>query len=134
MKNERKTNHAFCCLRLAIFDFVRFSSQGPKSFTMRGLLALCWNVGPRWVNVFKKNIDFLLFCDFVAEIYKKNLEKRNKRDKIQEGLFWQNRLKHMDSGFNLACVQTPFPQKKSEKSLSPLEKCKFFDSSKMAFQ
>ena len=40
----------------------------------------------------------------------------------------------MASGFNLACVQTPFPQKKSEKSLSPLEKCKFFDSSKMAFQ
>ena len=36
---------------------------------------------------FKKNIDFLLFCDFVAEIYKKNKEKRNKRDKIQEGWF-----------------------------------------------
>ena len=70
MKNERKTNHAFCRLPRAIFDFVRFSSQGPKSFTMRGLLALY--VGPQWAHVFKKNIDFLLFCDFVAEIYKKN--------------------------------------------------------------
>ena len=89
MKNERKTNHAFCCLPRAIFDFVRFSSQGPKSSTMRGLLALY--VGPRFAPgaciCFKKNIDFLLFCDFVAEIYKKNKEKRNKRDKIQEGWF-----------------------------------------------
>ena len=52
MKNERKTNHAFCCLPRAIFDFVLFSSQGPKSSTMRGLLVLCSNVGPQWVRVF----------------------------------------------------------------------------------
>ena len=78
MKNERKTNHAFRCLPRAIFDFVLFSSQGPKSSTMRGLLALRWNVGPRWVHVFaaKNNIDFLLFCDFVAEIYKKKKKKK----------------------------------------------------------
>ena len=74
MKNEIKTNHAFCCIPRATFDFVLFSSQPPKSSTMRGLLAVCWNVGPQWVHVFaaKKNIDFLLFCDFVAEIYKKS--------------------------------------------------------------
>ena len=50
-----------------------------KQSTMRGLLALCLNVGPGWVHVFaakKKNLDFLLFCDFVAEIYKKK-KKRN---------------------------------------------------------
>ena len=28
------------------FDFVLFSFQGPKSSTMRGLLALRWNIGP----------------------------------------------------------------------------------------
>ena len=79
MKNERKTNHALCCLSRAIFDFVLFSSQGPKQSTMRGLLALCLNVGPGWVHVFaakKKNLDFLLFCDFVAEIYKKKEKKQ----------------------------------------------------------
>ena len=71
MKNERKTNHAF----RAIFVCVLFSSQCPKSSTMRGLLALCRNIGPVRVHVFaaKKNIDFPifceLFCDFVALIY-----------------------------------------------------------------
>ena len=35
----------------------------------------------------------------------------------------------MDSGFNVAYVYRPPPLSK----LSPLEKCKFFDSSKMAF-
>ena len=69
MKNEIKTNHAFCmhCLPRAIFDFVLFSSQGPKSSTMRGLVALA----PSWCMC---NIDLLLFCDFVAEIYKKKKE------------------------------------------------------------
>ena len=89
MKNERKTNHAFCCLPRAIFDFVLFSSQGPKSSTMRGLLALRWNVGPRWVHVFaaKNNIDFLLFCDFVAEIYKTKKEKETNGIKFKRGGF-----------------------------------------------
>ena len=71
MKNERKTNHAFCCLPRAIFDFVLFSSQGPKSSTMRGLLALA----PCGCMC---NIDLLLFCDFVAEIYKKKETNRIK--------------------------------------------------------
>ena len=89
MKNERKTIHAFSRPR-AIFDFVLFSSQCPKSSTMRGLFAPCRNIGPRWEDVFaaKKNADFLLFCDFVALNYKKNTEinaikfKRSYFDKI----------------------------------------------------
>ena len=56
---------------------------------MRGLLALRWNVGPRWVHVFaaKNNIDFLLFCDFVAEIYKKKKEKETNGIKFKRGGF-----------------------------------------------
>ena len=80
MKNERKTNHAFCCLPRAIFDFVLFSSQGPKSSTMRGLLALRWNVGPRWVHVFaaKNNIDFLLFL----RLCRWDLQKKKKKKQM----------------------------------------------------
>ena len=89
MKNERQTNHALSLPR-AIFDFVLFSSQCPKSSTMRGLFAPCRNIGPRREHVFaaKKNVDFLLFCDFVALNYKKNIEinaikfKRSYFDKI----------------------------------------------------
>ena len=46
MKNEIKKQPCLPvpphCLPRAIFDFVLFSSQCPKSSTMRGLLALCW--------------------------------------------------------------------------------------------
>ena len=73
MKNEIKTNHAFRCLPRAIFDFVLFRSQGPKSSTMRGLLA-------RAPGGCMCNTDLLLFCDFVAEICKK--KNKNKWDKI----------------------------------------------------
>ena len=70
----------------AIFDFVLFSSQGAKSSTRRGLLVLNKKIGPRWVHVFavKKNVKFLLFCDFIAPIYKKNNNNNNRNiwDKI----------------------------------------------------
>ena len=43
-----------------------------------------------------KDIDFILFYDFVAEIYKKNRNKWDKIKRKQMELFWQNRLKQMD--------------------------------------
>ena len=87
MKNERKTNHALSLPR-AIFDFVLFSSQCPKSSTMRGLFAPCRNIGLRWEHVFaaKKYVDLLLFCDFVALNYKKKKTEIN-AIKFKRGYF-----------------------------------------------
>ena len=86
MKNERKTNHAFCCLPRAIFDFVRFSSQGPKSSTMRGLLA--FYVGPRCVHVFKKNtLTFYFSATLSLRSTKKIRKKETKGIKFKRGGF-----------------------------------------------
>ena len=85
MKNERKTNHAFCRLPRAIFDFVRFSSQGPKSFTMRGLLALY--VGPQWAHVFKKTLTFYFSATLSLRSTKKIRKKEAKGIKFKRGGF-----------------------------------------------
>ena len=79
MKNERKTNHAFCCLPRAIFDFVLFSSQGPNrpQCAVSLLFAEMLAPGACMCLLQKKNIDLLLFCDFVAEIYKKKKKETN---------------------------------------------------------
>ena len=46
-------------------------------------------LAPGWVHVFaaKNNIDFLLFCDFVAEIYKTKKEKETNGIKFKRGGF-----------------------------------------------
>ena len=66
---------------------------------MRGHLALCWNVFPRWMHVSatkKKNIDFLLFYDFVPEIYKKKKNNDNNNTEINGMKFKRGCFDKMD--------------------------------------
>ena len=87
MKNERKTNHAFCIAFRApslILCFLAPRVPHRPQCAATLLFAEMYVPGGACVCCLKKNIDFLLFYDFVAEIYKKQQQQqhRNKWDEI----------------------------------------------------